>query len=87
MGWAQGQIVDNVESPTTVYVTANLSVNFRAPLPERSEVIIHVFHGGREGRKIRFGAVMESYDGRSGWIVYCYKVQAIVMAKCNNLQY
>ena len=63
MGWARGQIVDNVESPTTIYVTANLSVNFRAPLPERSEVIIRVFHGGREGRKIRFGAVMESYDG------------------------
>jgi hypothetical protein len=56
MGWARGQIVDNVESPTTVYVTANSSVNFRAPLPERSEVIIRVVQ--EVGRGERLGLVL-----------------------------
>jgi len=44
-------------------VTANLNVNYRAPLPAGSDVVIRVRHEKTDGRKIFYSARMESHDG------------------------
>lgn len=44
-------------------VTANLSVNYRAPLPAGSNAVIRVRHEKTDGRKIYFSSRMESHDG------------------------
>jgi len=44
-------------------VTANLTVNYRAPLPAGSNVVIRVRHEKKVGRKLYFSARMESPDG------------------------
>lgn len=55
--------ITSPKSPSSIVVTANLNVDFRAPLFENSEVIVRVYHDGTVGRKIYFSAVLESLDG------------------------
>jgi len=61
MGLAQGKSYGDEDFP--IVVTANLSVNYRAPLPAESNVVIRVRHDNTDGRKIYMSARMESYDG------------------------
>ena len=66
MCWNQGlfSLYTNAENGDLPYVvTANLTVNYRAPLPAGSNVVIRVRHEKTDGRKIYFSARMESYDG------------------------
>jgi len=44
-------------------VTANLSVEFRSPLPAEIDAVIRVYHEKTEGRKIYLNGRMESSDG------------------------
>ncbi|KAL3817369.1 hypothetical protein ACHAXA_005004 [Cyclostephanos tholiformis] len=68
MGWAyeclrhEDDWLDDPSSPVTA-VTANLTVDFRAPFVEGSEGVIRVYHDERKGRKIYFTAKLESKDG------------------------
>ncbi len=60
----QGFNYQNAENGDLPYVvTANLTVNYRAPLPAGSNVVIRVRHEKKDGRKIYFSARMESHDG------------------------
>lgn len=62
MGWARG-IMTHPNDPTVIYVTANLTVNFRAPFMEGSEAVIRVYHENTVNGKVRFSAVLEAHDG------------------------
>ena len=46
----------------TIPVTANLTVDFRAPFPEGSAAVVRVRLDESAGRKMRFSAVLESHD-------------------------
>jgi acyl-coenzyme A thioesterase PaaI-like protein len=61
MGLAQGKSYGDNDFP--MVVTANLSVNYRAPLPAESNVVIRVRHESTDGRKIYMSARLESNDG------------------------
>jgi acyl-coenzyme A thioesterase PaaI-like protein len=61
MGLAQGKSYGDKDFP--MVVTANLSVNYRAPLPAESNVVIRVRHENTDGRKITMSARLESHDG------------------------
>jgi|EP00979_Chaetoceros_neogracilis_P011489 acyl-coenzyme A thioesterase PaaI-like protein len=61
MGLAQGKEFGDEDFP--LVVTANLTVNYRAPLPAGSDVVIRVRHENTSGRKIYMSAKMESHDG------------------------
>eukprot|EP00591_Stephanopyxis_turris_P007000 CAMPEP_0195525326 /NCGR_PEP_ID=MMETSP0794_2-20130614/25733_1 /TAXON_ID=515487 /ORGANISM="Stephanopyxis turris, Strain CCMP 815" /LENGTH=322 /DNA_ID=CAMNT_0040655769 /DNA_START=43 /DNA_END=1011 /DNA_ORIENTATION=+ len=73
MGWAneclQAQDIELASNgadtikPSTIIVTANLNVDFRAPLVEGSEAVVRVYHDGTDGRKVYFSATLESKDG------------------------
>ena len=54
---------EDLDGASTTVVTASLTVDFRAPLPEGSEAVVRVSLDRREGRKIYFSAVLESPDG------------------------
>jgi acyl-coenzyme A thioesterase PaaI-like protein len=45
--------------------TANLTVNYRNPLPENSEAVIRVFVKSVEGRKVHLVGRLESEDGQT----------------------
>lgn len=64
-GWEAMLMADpNLEKEHgRMIVTANLSVDFRSALFERSRAILRVFHVRTDGRKIYFRARLESYDG------------------------
>mmetsp|Transcript_29546 Transcript_29546/g.87519 ORF Transcript_29546/g.87519 Transcript_29546/m.87519 type:complete len:371 (-) Transcript_29546:497-1609(-) len=51
------------EEDIPTVVTANLSVDFRAPLPANTEAILRVNHDRTDGRKLYFSARLESVDG------------------------
>ena len=51
------------EDKEHIAVTANLKVDFRAPLREGSEAVVRVYLDRIEGRKIFFSVVLESKDG------------------------
>ena len=53
---------DDDDGEVPMAVTANLNVDFRAPLKSESDVIIRVFQEKMEGRKIYLKARMESPD-------------------------
>lgn len=53
------------EEAIPTIVTANLSVDFRAPLPADTEAIVRIRHDGTRGRKIYFSARLESADGET----------------------
>ncbi|KAL3773183.1 hypothetical protein ACHAW5_009683 [Stephanodiscus triporus] len=72
MGWAyeclrqeEEEEDDQIDrtSLATSAVTANLTVDYRAPFSEGSEAVIRVRHDDSEGRKIYFAATLESKDG------------------------
>jgi acyl-coenzyme A thioesterase PaaI-like protein len=66
MGFAYvGLLKDSKE----IAVTANLEIDFRAPLNEGSEAVIRVYLDKIEGRKIFFSAVLENKDGS---VVYAH---------------
>jgi len=58
---AQGKSYGDKDFP--MVVTANLTVNYRAPLPAGSDIVIRVRHENTDGRKIYMSARMESHDG------------------------
>ena len=43
--------------------TANLSVNYRAPLPEGTDAVMRIYVQGVEGRKVKLVGKLESEDG------------------------
>jgi len=55
---------DDDDPDFPMIVTANLDVNFRAPLPADSDFVIRVCHDNTEGRKIYLSARLESPDGK-----------------------
>mmetsp|Transcript_9066 Transcript_9066/g.17091 ORF Transcript_9066/g.17091 Transcript_9066/m.17091 type:complete len:339 (-) Transcript_9066:174-1190(-) len=59
--------IDNSEMQDdfSLVVTANLTVNYRKPLPAGSNFVVRVRHEKTEGRKIYFTARIESYDGET----------------------
>jgi acyl-coenzyme A thioesterase PaaI-like protein len=65
MGWAYECLQEdsNIDSSAFTAVTANLTVDFRAPFMECSEAILRVYHDETNGRKIYFSASLESLDG------------------------
>lgn len=66
MGFAY---VGLLEDSKEIAVTANLKIDFRAPLNEGSEAVIRVYLDRIEGRKIFFSAVLENKDGS---VVYAH---------------
>ena len=60
MGFAYVGLLEDSEE---IAVTANLKIDFRAPLNEGSEAVIRVYLDRIEGRKIFFSAVLENNDG------------------------
>ncbi|KAL7456292.1 hypothetical protein ACHAWC_010781 [Mediolabrus comicus] len=66
MGFAS---VGLLEDSKEIAVTANLTIDFRAPLNEGSEAVIRVYLDRIEGRKIFFSAVLENKDGS---VVYAH---------------
>lgn len=74
MGWAceclRLNLVENnaryeEQHTKSTIVTANLNINFRAPLYEDSKAVVRVFHKCTEGRKISLLARLESHDGKT----------------------
>jgi len=60
---AQSLHKNYTDTDLPVAVTANLSVNFRAPLPAERIVVIRIYYERTEGRKIYLNGRMESSDG------------------------
>ena len=44
-------------------VTANLNIDYRRPIPVRSDIFVRIYHERNEGRKHYMSACMESHDG------------------------
>jgi len=66
MGWAFECLQEQggqQDSSAVTAVTANLTVDFRAPFWEGSEAVVRVYHDETKGRKIYFSATLESKDG------------------------
>ncbi len=71
MGWAyeclrrdeDDRIGDLSPLVAVAAVTANLTVDFRAPFRGGSAGVIRVYHDRRDGRKIYFTATLENKDG------------------------
>jgi len=61
-GWGCNEVIDS----SKVYVTANLSVNFRKPVMEGSKTKIEIYLEKQEGRKYFWKAKMLGKDGSSG---------------------
>lgn len=51
------------EDKENIAVTANLKVDFRAPLREGSEAVVRTYLDRIEGRKIFFSVILENKDG------------------------
>lgn len=73
---------DDYDSSTTTAVTANLTVDFRAPFHEGSDAVIRVYHGHTIGRKIFFSARLESKDGS---VVYAEANSLFVRVRSDRL--
>jgi len=85
MGWAYEclQQQDQIDSSGMIIVTANLTVNFRAPFLAGSEAVIRVYHNETKGRKIYFSARLESNDGR---VVFAEASSLFVLARKDKLR-
>eukprot|EP00580_Thalassiosira_gravida_P019036 CAMPEP_0201671592 /NCGR_PEP_ID=MMETSP0494-20130426/30094_1 /ASSEMBLY_ACC=CAM_ASM_000839 /TAXON_ID=420259 /ORGANISM="Thalassiosira gravida, Strain GMp14c1" /LENGTH=191 /DNA_ID=CAMNT_0048152999 /DNA_START=35 /DNA_END=610 /DNA_ORIENTATION=+ len=55
---------NNNNTTDNAVVTANLTIDFRAPFFEGSEGVVRVYHDETKGRKIYFSATLESLDGK-----------------------
>ena len=85
MGWAYEclQQREQIDSSGMIIVTANLTVDFRAPLLEGSEAVIRVYHKETRGRKIYFDARLESKDGN---ILFAEATSLFVLARSEKLR-
>lgn len=85
MGWAVEclQEQDTQSSDVTTAVTANLTVDFRAPLLEGSEAVVRVYHDETKGRKIYFSATLESKDGS---IVFAEAKSLFILVRSDQLK-
>jgi len=80
MGASIGKSMSNDDFP--IVVTANLSVNFRSPLPAESDVVIRVYHDKTEERKVYVSARMENHDGT---ILYSEASALFIKLKSKNI--
>jgi len=86
MGWAYEclQEEDDKDSTSTVMaVTANLTVDFRAPFMENSEAMIRVYHDETIGRKIYFSATLESNNGS---VIFAEAKSLFVVVKSHQMK-
>ena len=85
MGWAYEclQQQDHIDSSGMTIVTANLTVDFRAPLLEGSEAVIRVYHNETKGRKIYFSAKLESKDGN---VLFAEATSLFILARSDKLR-
>jgi acyl-coenzyme A thioesterase PaaI-like protein len=81
MGLSQGKSFGDEDFP--IVVTANLTVNYRSPLPAGSDVVIRVRHEKTEGRKIYVSARMESHDGS---VLYSEATALFITVKKQHFQ-
>jgi len=68
MGWGYEALLMSdpaLDSDETRIVTANLNIDYRAPLMEDSRAVVRVYYVRSEGRKIYFRARLESHDGET----------------------
>ena len=65
MGWGYEALLlsDPALDDGTKIVTANLNIDYRAPLTEGSRAVVRVYYARSEGRKLYFRARLESHDG------------------------
>ena len=67
MGWGYEALLmsdQDLDADPTKIVTANLNIDYRAPLMEDSRAVVRVYYVRSEGRKIYFQARLESHDGK-----------------------
>lgn len=77
MGFAYGVAINDFDE---VAFTAYIKVDFRAPLPEDSNVLVEVSLEKLEGRKIYLKGTMKSVDGS---ILYSEAESLYVIARIN----
>ena len=68
MGWGYEALLmsdPDLDADPTKIVTANLSIDYRAPMMEDSRAVVRVYYVRSEGRKIYFRARLESHDGET----------------------
>ena len=68
MGWGYEALLmsdADLDADMTKIVTANLNIDYRAPLMEDSRAVVRVYYVRSEGRKIYFQARLESHDGET----------------------
>ena len=68
MGWGYEALLmsdADLDADMTKIVTANLNIDYRAPLMEDSRAAVRVYYVRSEGRKIYFQARLESHDGET----------------------
>lgn len=85
MGWAYEclQQQDQIDSTGMIIVTANLTVNFRAPFLAGSEAVIRVYHNETKGRKFYFSSRLESNDGS---VVFAEASSLFVLVRKDKLR-
>ena len=68
MGWGYEALLmsdPDLDADPTKIVTANLNIDYRAPLMAESRAVVRVYYVRSEGRKIYFRARLESHDGET----------------------
>ena len=75
MGFAYGAAIDDFDK---VAFTAYIKVDFRAPLPENTNVLVHISLEKLEGRKIFLKGEMTSIDGS---VLYSEAESLYILAK------
>lgn len=92
MGWAceclrlnlvEKNAANEEQHPQKTIVTANLNINFRAPLFEDSKAVVRVFHKCTEGRKISLSARLESHDGKT---IYAEAESLFIIVRQNAIK-
>ena len=83
MGWGYEALLmsDPALDDGTKIVTANLNIDYRAPLTEESRAAVRVYYVRSEGRKLYFRARLESHDGT---ILYAEATSLFVKLRKEN---